>query len=414
MSPVIQARTREQLRVAVGYNLNVLKLITAAANGSTTTFLTDDLIGGADDHNGKWWLGTDSPNDGTLARVVDSTISSNQTTLTLYPAVSSTLNNDTAELWEQKFDPTRIEDFINQAIIAATGHAYDPVEDISLHADREITRFDIPANISIINRLQYRSAVANVSVHLMDRLFDETTDADFTQASDDQDKKEGGASLRLTIAGTVSAGDFVTDSIDSLDLSKYTHIEGWVKATTTLAANDFVLRLDSGVVQGDATDLEILNVPATTAADTWTFFRIALANPESDTAIVSIGLEYNANQAANTVWFEDVRAVIADSSVWTNLPTHLWEIDVNARDLILKQAGRDTAGYSLLKIVGGDKPALLTADGSTTEIDDTYIIRFATALALQAAGNPTAVTWLALAEQAKRNFPVIENGRIVE
>ena len=94
--PVLQGRTREQLRVSIGYNLGAIQMITAATGGSTTTFLTDNLWGGADELNGSWWLGTDSPNDGIKSRVVDSSVTTNRTTLTLYPAVSSTNNSDTA------------------------------------------------------------------------------------------------------------------------------------------------------------------------------------------------------------------------------------------------------------------------------------------------------------------------------
>lgn len=42
-------------------------------------------------------------------------------------------------------------------------------------------------------------------------------------------------------------------------------------------------------------------------------------------------------------------------------------------------------GYALIKITGGDKPALLTADSSTTEIDEDYIISQSITLALLAS-----------------------------
>ena len=82
------------------------------------------------------------------------------------------------------------------------------------------------------------------------------------------------------------------------------------------------------------------------------------------------------------------------------------------------------AGYSLLKLVGGDKPTLLTVDATTNEIDDQYVIYRATALALMSlgGGNQTdledrfkrGTTWMALAEGAKRSFPPLENVREVD
>src|SRR3990167_7267066 len=103
--PAIQGRTRLQLREAIGYAIRALQMLTATSDGATTstkTFVTDDLWGGADDHNGKWWLGTDSPNTGIYARIVDSAITANVATLTLQAignaVLASTLTDDTAEL----------------------------------------------------------------------------------------------------------------------------------------------------------------------------------------------------------------------------------------------------------------------------------------------------------------------------
>src|SRR3972149_1375545 len=149
--PVLQARTRLQIREAVGYNVRGMELITAAANGTTTTFLSDMLWGGNDDHNGKWWVGTDTPNAGVYARVKDSSITSDRTTLTLFPAVTSTLAADTAELWAMRFDPKMVEEFINQAIIEVTGLAYDPEESLALPGDGRQARFDVPLGLSMLN-----------------------------------------------------------------------------------------------------------------------------------------------------------------------------------------------------------------------------------------------------------------------
>ena len=91
---------------------------------------------------------------------------------------------------------------------------------------------------------------------------------------------------------------------------------------------------------------------------------------------------------------------------------------------MLTDSGRLEAGYSLLKIQGGDKPALLSSDAATTEIDDSYIIARATGLAFAAtSGGPgtdpdqnrqQAAFWLGLAEQSKRAFPTMVTGRVVE
>jgi hypothetical protein len=79
-------------------------------------------------------------------------------------------------------------------------------------------------------------------------------------------------------------------------------------------------------------------------------------------------------------------------------------------------------GNKLLKITGGDKPALLTSDSANSEIDDGYIIHRATALSLSAtSGGPAtdpdakrqqAAFYHGLAEQSKRAFPNLINVRV--
>lgn len=424
--PAIAGRTREQIRTAIGSNLgHPYRLIEADASGSTSTFLTDELaLGGADQHVGAWIVFTSGANnDGQVRRVTDSAVASNQQTLTFHPTVTdATANGDTAELWDEQFSPEGIHDFINQAILDAYGAVYDPMEDISLHGDGTQGRFDIPSGFSMLNRIDYRSRVSSAEVHPMSRTFDETTDSDFTQAVDTKDFKRG-SSLKLTVAAGASAGDVITDSFTALDMSGYTHLEGWVKSTVALTAADYKIHLDNATVAADGSDLESLDVPAA-SADTWTFFRIALANPETDTAIASIGVEMDQDKGAHVVWFDEIRAVNNDSAVWETLPKTLWRIDKEARDLILTTGGVRVVNYSLLKLIGGGEPALLTADTGTSEIADWYIISRATALALMSeARSRTSDTdahltrggfWWEQSDRAKRAFPTLVNVREVE
>ena len=171
-----------------------------------------------------------------------------------------------------------------------------------------------------------------------------------------------------------------------------------------------------------ASPLETLSVPAL-SADTWTFCRVALSNPESDTAIISVGLEYDADLGAATIWLDDISVVKNDSAEWMKIPRNLWKIDKEAQDIILDNYAHGTARYNLLKIVGGDKPALLTTETATSEIDEQYIISRATALAFaSASGGPAtdpdnknnmAGFWMGMSQQAKRAFPLLTDVRLV-
>ena len=67
---------------------------------------------------------------------------------------------------------------------------------------------------------------------------------------------------------------------------------------------------------------------------------------------------------------------------------------------------------------------MLSAETGASEIDDSYIIARATALALaSASGGPStdpdalrqqSTFWFGLAEQSKRAFPLLITGRVVE
>ena len=420
--PAIQGRTREQLRQHIGYALGAIYVSAASSNGSATTLVDNTLVlGGADTKIGKWIRFTSGDNDGLTRRIADSAISSNVTTHTFAPAATSATASESYELWDGAYSPDMIDEFINQAIISATGWVYDPIENIELHGDGKQTRFDIPSNISMISKLEYRHKVSSTRIHAAGVTFDEKTDSDFTQSLDTKDKKQGSQSLKMVIAAGASAGDFVTDSNTSKNISGYDTIEMWVKSTVATSAGNLKLLLDD--TASCASALETLSIPAL-SADTWTFVRMSLANPETDTAIISVGLEYDSDLGACTVWIDDIVAVANDTAEWTTLDRRYWKIDKEARDLILVRDGQCVVGDTLIKITGGDKPALLTSDSTATEIDEDYIIAGAVNLALlSTSGGPStdpdakrqlSAYWAQQAERARRSFPMLVNVRSVD
>ena len=86
--------------------------------------------------------------------------------------------------------------------------------------------------------------------------------------------------------------------------------------------------------------------------------------------------------------------------------------------------GHEAVGYSLIKITGGDKPALLTADSTATEIPEEYIINKAVSLALlSTSGGPStdpdakrqlSAFFIEEATKARRTFPMLANVRVVD
>ena len=421
--PVLLGRTREQLRVSVGLNCGAVKLITSAAAGSTTTFLTDGLFTGADDWNGSWIQFTGpTNNDGVTGRVKDSSITSDRTTLTVFPAITAPATSDTAELWKNKFDPAIIHEFINQAIMEVMGRVYDPEESLALHADGQTMRFDIPTEFAMLNRIDYRTKVDFTVVHEASSAWDEAAaPSNVTRSVDTEHYKGiGRKANKFVIAGAFTTGLISSKAITSKNISGYDYIELWIESTIATTSGDFTLLLDDTAACVSA--LETLTIPAL-VADTPTFVRIALGNPDLDTAIISVGLNAANNIAANTVWIREVRAVKDASASWVALGKHLWRVDEEARDLVLSNGGRLAAGYHALKLVGGDEPVLLSADATASEIDDQYIVARATELTLMACGHGTVQDpgllnamigeWRGRAEAAKRNMPFLTNVRVV-
>ena len=423
---IVQGRTRAQLRQSIGYNLNAIRTGTAYDAGSTTTLISLTLIGGDDNYNGKWLVVADGTNSNNTETRIISDYTASAYRLTLQQALSfATAAGDTYEIWDQEYRPEAIEEFINQAIMDATGNFYDPVENISLHTDGKTQRFDIPSGLSMIQNIYYRSSVDFTRLHSCNAVFDGAAVSNFTSAVDTQDKKQGTGSVKFTlndVAG-VAAGAILTADISSKNISKYDYLECWIKSSIATSAGNLKISLDN--TADCVSPLETLSVPAL-AEDTWTFVRMKLSTPELDTAIISIGLEQDADigsGAAYYVWLDDVSVVKNDTAQWEKIPRNLWKVDKEASDIILDNYAHGTARYSLLKIVGGDKPALLTTETATSEVDEQYIIARATALAFAStSGGPAtdpdnknnmAGFWMGMSQQARRSFPLLTDVRMV-
>ena len=420
--PAIQGRTLKQLRQAVGFNLGALHTGTAYDAGSNTTLISLTFVGGDDSYNGKWIAVADATNSNNTEFRIISDYTASAYRATLQQQLSfATAAGDSYEVWDEPYKPETINEFINQAIVDSTGKVYDPIENISLHGDGKQTRYDIPSGISQISKIEYRNKISYTRLHDCGTTFDEKTDSDFTQSLDTKDKKQGTQALKMVIASGASAGDFVTDSITSKNISGYDYIEMWVKSTVATSAGNLKLLLDDSA--SCASPLETLSIPALTA-DTWTFVRMQMSTPELDTAIISIGLEYDSDLGACTVWIDDISAVKNDTAEWSTLDRRLWKIDKEARDLILLRDGQDAIGYSLIKIVGGDKPATLSSETDTTEIPERYVVAFATMRALLAnSGGPStdpdskrqlASYWDDETNKARASFPMLTNVRTVD
>jgi len=410
--PVLADRTRIQIETAIGYNLGAIFEGSWTAVSSATSNTDTKWKGTADSANGRWLHATSGGESGEIVRVTDD----NGSGVLTHDALTGTPStSETYMLWDERYRPDAIHSFIDSAVLGLYGRAYNPDENITLFADGVQTRFDIPLGFSMINRLEYRSSVKEKVIDSANSQW--TAGTNVSTETVDQLKKRG-KSNKLTI-GSVSIGAVIAhNTITSIDISDYTHVEWWARASFDTTAADYKLLLDD--TAGSVSAIELLNFPAMTA-DTWTFCREPLVKADEDTAIISVGIEDDVgDNDSQALWIDDIRAVHNDEAIWTPVSNRLWHIDKNNRYLILSSAGRATIGYSMLKIVGGDEPTLLTADATVNEVSDDYVIAKATALALSAYGPENERTerqiamWEARASQAYRRLPMLTNVRVVE
>ena len=137
--------------------------------------------------------------------------------------------------------------------------------------------------------------------------WDEGVPANFTVSLDTTDKVVGTSSVKVDIADAAAAGTILCEVVaPGTALPKFTHLEFWIKCSIATTAGDFKIHLDDNAKCANA--IEVLNVPAL-AANTWTHVRLALATPQLDSAIISLGLEYDVDIGACTVHLDDFRAV---------------------------------------------------------------------------------------------------------
>ena len=418
---VTQGKTREDLRKAIGRNLGKMLTGTTSGSGSTTTALDATLFGGDDEYIGSYIRFTSGTYDGSTRRITDYASSSGTMT---FAAVGGTIAGSvTYELWKDQLDPQVVDEFINQSIWEITGKYFDPEENVDLHTDKVNARLEIPSEIAMIQDVYYRSKFTAKELHSCNTAFDDSVDSDFTITANTEDYKKGSASNKIVIAAGASAGDTASDTITSVNIEKYDYIEFWIKSTVATSAGNLKIHLvDAGGIE------ESLDVPALTA-DTWKYCRVALSNPEDNTAITQVRFEYDSDLGACVVYLDDIKAVKNDTATWTKLPRYQWRIDkegeqgASTQDLVLTDGGRAEAGYSLIKLVGGDEPAELSADSDTTEVPERFVLAYATALSAQAGSlrpdadidsmRNLAAFWFAKSEQAKNDLPFLTNVRLV-
>ncbi len=147
-------------------------------------------------------------------------------------------------------------------------------------------------------------------IHDCEAAWDELVDGDATVTLDTTVEKQGSGCAKMVVGAGLANGDIIaTDDITTITLANSEKIVLWIQSTEDRASGDLQLLLDDSAQC--ASPLETINIPALTA-NTWTQCTLTLANPETDIAIISVGLKFTTNAEASTIYLDHIRGTFPD------------------------------------------------------------------------------------------------------
>ncbi len=174
----------------------------------------------------------------------------------------------------------------------------------------------------------YIGTAASTVIEDCEDVWNELVDGDVTATLDTGDYKVGSGSNKFVCADGLAATDIIaTEAITSTDISAFRGVKYWIKSTVTTVAGDLRLLLDNNA--SCASPIENLSIPALTA-NIWTHVYQRLANPQTDIAIISVGLKYEVDIGAVTIniddietedayWYMDSGEIITQSTINTTI-----------------------------------------------------------------------------------------------
>jgi hypothetical protein len=150
----------------------------------------------------------------------------------------------------------------------------------------------------------------------------------FTGASTNAtyNNEDEGYSQSIATNASFGTGLLAYKDFDSLDLSGYTRVTLQLYSSIALVADDLSILLDN--TNGCGSPVETISIPRAFTANMKSIVDVPLANPASDSAIVSIGLQANRDFGAATVYIAAIWAYNTDDiglhvddmtekSIWT-------------------------------------------------------------------------------------------------
>lgn len=129
-----------------------------------------------------------------------------------------------------------------------------------------------------------------------------------TPELDTGDKQEGTGSVKIVVADAVAGDILATNDFTAIDLRNHRRVKFWIKASKAIAAGDLALLIDETAACAGAPAEEVIELPELTI-NVWTEVTLVLATPADLDAIISVGLEFNANPGDCNIWIDDIKAI---------------------------------------------------------------------------------------------------------
>ncbi len=378
-----QSVTRAEIIESIGRVLGATFGTATGGGDSASLKDTFGLRGADDEHNGKFvymsLVAGVAATDETWVTDFDSATAD----ATLSPVVSGSIAAaDIYEMWPRPFIRDDIIDVTDRAIIEVSRKALQVKRTNSQWTESNHLEYDWLSSFVSIHKVEY---VRNVGI---DRLLSDCEtawtagSANVTVTRDSSFKRFGTYSAKLVEDGNSGAGAILGyDTIASIDISDCDRLEFDMYSSIALTAGQIDFALDNTAAIASPT--ESLDVPAMDAG-VWYRHSIALANPHSDTAIISLGLVQTSDVGAATYYVDNVRAVKEGSKEYLELNPTYWELSVDSTNYLhLSKAGLSVVGTpTQIRLSGLQLPSLMTADTDTCEIDPEFVVEYALAYLL--------------------------------
>ena len=382
----IQAISRGSLRRSIGRNLGILIDGAATTTTDTSSLIdTKNLLGGDDEHNQKEVLIYETT-DGAAPEGESSVVSdfdgatNDATCAPVFTAPITAL--DKYEMWKTPWRIADINDVINQIINGLTGRALQIKEIHTPFTQSSKYLYDELSGFTHLDKVEYVSSKG--FYHLLDNCDLVWTAGSINVAvtADTAFKKVGNACVKAVEDGGSGATAILAyHAISEVDISDCDAVEFWMYSSIALTAGQLQFHLSSTAAIASAE--ETIDIPAMDAA-TWYKHTLSLANPQSDTAIISIGVYQVVDVTAFTFYVDEVEATKFSSKVFETLNDEYWDIAQGSTPYLQlsTKALSIIRSNTQLRLTGYQIPARLDADATVSEIDPAYIIPKATGILL--------------------------------